>query len=44
MRGTMKADMKAEIIKAISVTGDLRWRVRNAIYLTATQSRFQVQQ
>ncbi|MCX6598189.1 MAG: DUF1800 domain-containing protein [Acidobacteria bacterium] len=44
MRGTMKADMKAEITKAISVTDNPRWRVRIALYLTATQSRFQVQQ
>lgn len=44
MRGTMKADMKAQIIKAVAVTAELKWRVRNAIYLTATQSRFQVQQ
>ena len=44
MRGTMKADMKAEITKGISVTTDLKSRVRSGIYLTATQSRFQVQQ
>ncbi len=43
LRGQMKEDMKASILKAIGTTTDPRLKARIALYLAATQSRFQVQ-
>ncbi|MFN0171457.1 MAG: DUF1800 family protein [Bryobacteraceae bacterium] len=43
LRGQMKDDMKTSILKAIGTTTDPRMKARIALYLTATQSRFQVE-
>jgi uncharacterized protein (DUF1800 family) len=43
LRGEAQPDMEASILKAIGVTTDKNTRARNALYLVATQSRYQVQ-
>ena len=43
LRGEAQPEMEASILRAISTTTDKNTRARNALYLTATQSRYQVQ-
>lgn len=43
LRGEPQPDLEASVLRAISVTTDRNTRARNALYLTATQSRYQVQ-
>lgn len=43
MRGQMPAEVRTSILKALDATTDRRTRVRNAIYLAATSSLYQVQ-
>ena len=43
LRGEAQPDMEASMLRAITATTDKNTRARNALYLTATQSRYQVQ-
>jgi hypothetical protein len=43
LRGAPQPDMEASILRAINTTTDKNTRARNALYLVATQSRYQVQ-
>ena len=43
LRGQMPAEMRASILKALEATTDKRTRARNALYLAATSSLYQVQ-
>jgi hypothetical protein len=43
LAGSMSPQMKTSIVSAISVTNDVRVRARNAIFLVAASSQFQVE-
>jgi uncharacterized protein (DUF1800 family) len=43
LAGSMSAQMKTSIVSAISVSNDVRVRARNAIFLVAASSQFQVE-
>jgi hypothetical protein len=43
LRGEAQPDLEASVLRAIGVTNDKNTRARNALYLVATQSRYQVQ-
>lgn len=43
LRGELSADMQTSILRAVTATTDKNTRARNALYLVATQPRYQVQ-